>query len=118
MATKKANAKQLKNKNMDTKMNIGGREYELTFNFGVLGELEDLYGSVDKALNELQKGKVKAITSWIYANMILEDGNEDLNINKVGKMLDMDFINELIKKMGIAMENSFGKTEGNEEVGE
>lgn len=118
MATKKTTAKQLRNKNVETKVNIDGKEYELTFNFGVLGELEDIYGSIDKALNEIQQGKVKAITNFIYANMIQEDENENLTVKQVGKMLDMNFIVELTSKMGKAIENSFGKTEGNENVGE
>ena len=41
--------------------------------------------------------------------MVQEDGNEDLTPKKVGKMLDMDFINELTGKMGKAMVDGFGE---------
>ena len=117
---KRVTAKQLKgNTKSDTKVTIDGREYELSFNFGVLGELEEKYGDVNTALTKLQSGNIKAITAWIYANMILEDGNEDLTERKVSKMLDVNFINEIQGKMGKAMLNDFGENEEvNEEVGE
>ena len=115
--TKKVTAKQLKNKNADTILTIDGKDVELTFNFGVLGELEDIYGSIDKALMEIQSGKVKAITNFIWANMVQDD--DTITVKQVGKMLDMNFIQEMMAKMGKAMNNSFGTIEGNsEDLGE
>lgn len=115
---KKVTAKQLKS-SKEQAIRIGGREYKISFNFGVLGELEEIYGDINKALTELQKGKVKALTNLMYAVMKQEEGNEDLTVRQVGKMLDMDFINELTGKMGKALIDGFGETEEtSEEMGE
>lgn len=115
----KIKAKQLKSNKKEQVIKIGGRDYTISFNFGVLGELEEIYGDINTALTELQKGKVKALTNFMYAVMVQEEGNEDLTVRQVGKMLDMDFINELTGKMGIAMLDGIGaKEENNEEVGE
>lgn len=119
MATKKVTAKQLKNNKKEQAVKIDGREYTVSFNFAVLGELEEIYGDINTALEKLQSGNIKAITNLMYAIMVQEDGNENLTIKKVGKMLDMNFINELISKMGKAMSNDFGGAdETSEEVGE
>ena len=120
MATKKITGKQLRNKNVDTKVTIGGREYEITFNMGVLAELEDIYGSVEKAMDALNKQSVKSIINLMYAVMKQEDGNEDLTVRQVGKMLDLNFMEEIIRKSGIAINKDFGESESqeNSEVGE
>lgn len=116
---RKVTAKQLKTTNKEQIIKVDGREYKVSFNFGVMGELEEIYGDINKALTELQAGKIKALTNLMYAIMVQEDGNENLTPKKVGKMLDMDFINELTGKMGKAMIDGFGEAEEtNEEVGE
>lgn len=119
MATKKVTAKQLKTNKKEQIIKIDGREYTISFNFGVMGELEEIYGDINTALEELQKGKVKALTNLMYAIMKQEDGNEDLTIRQVGKILDIDFINEIQGKMGKAIQSDFGEVEEtNEELGE
>ena len=118
MTAKKITAKQLKTNKKEQIIKVDGREYTISFNLGVLGELEDIYGDMDIALGELQKGKIKAITNLMYAIMVQEEGNENLTIRKVGKMLDQNFINEITGKMGKAMKNDFGGEEENEDVGE
>jgi len=118
MEVQKTTAKQLKSKKAEQTVKVDGREYTISFNFGVMGELEEIYGDIKRALEELQKGKVKAITSLMYAIMIQEEGNENLTIKKVGKMLDVNFINEITSKMGKAMKSDFGEVNEKEEVGE
>lgn len=118
MAVKKITAKQLQNKNLDTGVIVGGREYQLSFNFGVMGELEDIYGDIMTAIEKLQKGNIRATTNWIYAVMKQEDGNESLTIREVGKMLDLSFMDQIRGKVGKAMANSFGEGEEKEETGE
>lgn len=119
MATKKVTAKQLQTNKKEQTIKVDGREYTVSFNFAVLGELEEIYGDINKALAELQNGKIKAITNFVYAIMKPEDGNENLTPLQVGKMLDMNFINEIQGKMGKAMIDGFGEAEEtNEEMGE
>lgn len=112
--TKRTTAKQIRNKGNGI-VTINGREYKIALNMGVLGELEDIYGSIDLAMKELQSQKIKAMINLMYAVMIQEEGNEDLTPKKVGKMLDMQFINDIIDKTGAAMLNSFGEVEKEEE---
>lgn len=118
MVNKKVKGKQLKNKKNDNKVIIKGREYEITLSLGVLAELEDIYGDVDAAMKALQSKKVRPYIDFMYAIMVLEDGNENLTRREVGRMLDMDFINDLIGKTEVAMKNSFGEAEENESMGE
>lgn len=115
MANKKIKAKQLKNKNIDNKVIVQGREYEINMNLGVLAELEDIYGDVDKAMKSLQSKKIRPYIDFMYAIMIQEDGNEKLTRKEVGKMLDTDFISNLIGKTEVAMKNSFGEAEEKED---
>lgn len=112
---KRVTAKQLKSKKIDNKVTVKGREYEITMNMGVLAELEDIYGDVNTAMKALQSKKVRAYIDFMYAIMVLEDGNENLTRKEVGKMLDANFINDLIEKTGAAMKNSFGEAEEKED---
>ena len=118
MIPKRVTAKQLKGKKAEQIIKVGGRDYIISFNFGVMGELEEIYGDINIALAELQKGKIKSIINLMYAIMSQEDGNEDLTVKKVGKMLDQNFMSEITSKMGKAMRNDFGEAEEKEEVGE
>lgn len=115
---RKVTAKQLKTNKKEQSIKVAGREYTISFNFGVMGELEEIYGDINIALSELQKGKVKALTNLMYAVMKQEEGNENLTVREVGKMLDMDFINELTGKMGKALLDGFGEAEVKEDLGE
>lgn len=111
MPAKKTTAKQLKTNKKEQIIKVDGRDYVISFNLGVLGELEDIYGDVNIALKEVQKGKVKAIIALIYSIMIQEEGNENLTIRKVGKMLDLKFIDEISSKAGKAIKNDLGESE-------
>jgi len=117
MVAKKITAKQLKTNRKEQIIKIGGREYVISFNFGVMGELEDIYGDIKIALEEIQKTKIKAIINLMYAIMVQEEGNENLTIKQVGKMLDQNFMSEITSKMGKAIANDFGE-ENVDEVGE
>ncbi len=120
MPAKRITAKQLKTNKKEQVVKVGGRDYTVSFNFGVMGELEEIYGDVNTALAELQKAKIKAITNLMYAIMKQEDGNENLTIRQVGKMLDQNFMSEITCKMGKAMKNDFGESEetNEEDLGE
>lgn len=119
MQSKKITAKQLKSKNAFPTIKVDGREYEINFNFLVLGELEEIYGNIETALTILQKGKINDITNFVYAVMKSAEGNEGITVREVGRKLDLNFINEIQGKMGTAMANSFGEPEtGKDNLGE
>jgi len=118
MVNKKITAKQLKSNKKEQVVKVAGRDYTVSFNFGVMGELEEIYGDVNTALAELQKAKIKAITNLMYAIMKQEDGNENLTIRQVGKLLDQNFMSEITSKMGKAMQNDFGEETKEKDLGE
>lgn len=113
--------KQLKTdfKNFEQTMSIGGKDYKLTLNFNVLAELEDIYGDIPKALDDMMNMKVKAIRALIYAIMKDADDDDNLTLKQVGKMLDLNFIQDFVKKMGVVLNNDMPeKSEDAEDLGE
>ena len=112
-------AKQLKtNKVNTTTFTLGDKEYEMKFDFNVMCELEEVYGDISLAMEDLQKTKVKAIRALIYSIIKIED--DSVTLKGIGAMLDMNFITEFSTKFGnkmsVVLEDSMpAKTEGDEE---
>ncbi|WP_243154686.1 hypothetical protein [Clostridium thermarum] len=64
-------ASELKNKGI--KINIGNKEYKLKFDMNTFCELEDVYGDINQAFEDLQNKKIKAIRVLIYSAIKAED---------------------------------------------
>lgn len=97
----KITAKQLKTikSKVDIKtFTIGNKEYEMKLDFNVLAELEEVYGDVEKALDDLQETKIKAIRAFVYSIVKVED--ETATLKSVGAMLDMNFMTQFVTNMG------------------
>lgn len=90
------------------------KERHLRYDLNAYAELEDVYGSVDAAVNKLQKGSVKAIRTVLWAGLIHED--ESLTEKQVGAMLSMGDLEKLSKAVGEAMESSLPQPEDTEKV--
>ncbi len=88
-------ASELKNKGI--KFTLGDKEYELKFNMNTFCELEEVYGDLNKAFDDLQNMKVKAIRALIFAAVKVED--ETATLKDVGEKLG---INDL-ERLGIAI---------------
>lgn len=108
--TVKGNDLKTKKTNIQT-IEVGGKTYPIVFDFNVLSELEDVYGDVSNAFEDLEKIKVKAIRALVYSLVKVED--EDVTLKEVGKMLNMDFINQFVEKAGIALNNDMPAKEEN-----
>lgn len=54
-------------------MDLGGRERRLQFDMNAYAELENLYGSIDKAMEQLQKGSIKDIRTILWVGLIHEE---------------------------------------------
>ena len=52
---------------------IGGKVRSIKFDLNAYGELEDLYGSVEKAMAKLQTGSIKAVRAVLWAGLIHEE---------------------------------------------
>lgn len=84
-------ASELKNKGI--KITIGDRNYELKFDMNTFCELEEIYGDIDKAFDDLQNRKVKAIRALIYSAIKAED--ESVTLKEVGRMLTINDMERL-----------------------
>lgn len=84
-------ASELKNKGI--KFKLGEKEYELKLNMNTFCELEEVYGDIGIAFEDLQKMKMKAIRALIYAAIKIED--EDITLKEVGEKLGMKDLERL-----------------------
>jgi hypothetical protein len=104
--------KQLKTKKNDIQtIKVGEKNYPMVFDFNVLSELEDVYGDAAKALDDLEKMKIKAIRALVYSLVKVED--ESVTLKGIGKMLNMDFISQFVEKASIALNNDMPEQEEN-----
>ena len=84
-------ASELKNKGI--KFKLGDKEYELKFDMNTFCELEEIYGDINKAFEDLQNRKIKAIRALIYSAIKAED--ESVTLKEVGQMLTLNDMERL-----------------------
>ena len=77
-----------------------GVERTLKFDLNAMAELEDKYGSVDAAFEMLDKNSIKALRFILWAGLVHED--PDLTEQKVGSLIDMQYMSELMSTLGTA----------------
>lgn len=63
------------------------KERTLLFDLNALAYLEEEYGDIDKAFDDITKGKVKALRAVLWAGLVHED--ESLSVKDVGKLLTL-----------------------------
>lgn len=84
-------ATELKNKGI--KIQLNNKDYELKFDMNTFCELEEIYGDINKAFEDLQNRKIKAIRALIYSSIKAED--ENLTLKEVGRMLTLNDLERL-----------------------
>lgn len=84
-------ASELKNKGI--KFKFDDKEYELKFDMNTFCELEDVYGDINQAFEDLQNSKIKAIRALIYSAIKAED--ENVTLKEVGRMLTLSDMERL-----------------------
>lgn len=95
-------SKALRNKGSVIKLD---KERRINIDMNALVELEDKYGSIDKAFGALSGSpKMKDIRYILYLSLLHED--ESLTENKVGKLIDIGNIGYVIETIGSAIELS------------
>jgi len=80
-------------KDKGIKFRLGVQEYELKFNLNTFCELEEIYGDLNKAFDDLQRMKIKAVRALVYAAVKVED--ESVTLKNVGSMLGLDDLERL-----------------------
>jgi len=68
-------------KNKGIKFILGNKEYELRLEMNTFCELEEIYGDLNAAIDDLQKMKLKSVRALIYATVKIED--ETITLKKV-----------------------------------
>lgn len=102
-------AAELRNKGI--KFTLGNKEYELKFNMNTFCELEEVYGDINKAFEDLQLMKIKAIRALLYAAIKVEDNSATLK--SVGDLLQLSDLERLGTVINEALSESMPEIEEN-----
>ena len=105
-------ATELKNKGI--KFTLGHKEYELKFNMNTFCELEEVYGDINKAFEDLQNMKIRSIRALIYSAIKVQD--ETVTLKDVGDMLELNDLERFGTVINEALGDSMPEIEEN--VGE
>ena len=92
-----------------TPITLGEKTFHLHYDLNAFAELEEIYGSVEKAMSTLREGSVKAIINVLWAGIIHED--EAISQKDVGKALDLSEIEEVLKLINKAISEALPKHE-------
>ena len=74
----------------------------LRYTLNAFAEMEERYGSVQEALNMVEKNNMKAIIFMLWCGLMHED--ELLTERQVGNMIDITELQDISDKMGLAMQ--------------
>ncbi|WP_066675411.1 hypothetical protein [Clostridium septicum] len=102
-------AAELRNKGI--KFTLGNKEYELKFNMNTFCELEEVYGDINKAFEDLQLMKIKAIRALLYAAIKVED--DTVTLKSVGDLLQLADLERLGTVINEALSESMPEIEEN-----
>lgn len=89
-----------------------GVERTVKFDLNALAELEDRYGTVDAAFEALDSNSIKAVRFVLWAGLVHED--PELTEQKVGSLIDIKYLQELMGTLGEAMSNDLPSDEQSE----
>lgn len=102
-------ASELRNKGI--KFTLGNKEHELKFNMNTFCELEEVYGDINKAFEDLQLMKIKAIRALLYAAIKVED--DTVTLKSVGDLLQLSDLERLGGVINEALSESMPEMEEN-----
>lgn len=77
------------------------RERKLKYTLNSFAEMEERYGSVDKALQLVQDNNMRAIIFMLWAGLMWED--DELTEKKVGNLIEISELQDIAEKMGKAV---------------
>lgn len=97
-----SNVNNVRIKPVDIELN--GEKHTLCYDLNAFAELEVKYGTVEKALNAMEKGSFGAIRCFIWAGMLRD--NENITERQVGALITPGQLQDLAKKIGEALEQA------------
>ncbi|MCT4543486.1 MAG: hypothetical protein N4A63_08090 [Vallitalea sp.] len=108
--------KNIRNKNIDGVKIVLDKERYLKFDLNAFVELEDKFGDIDKAFEQLQKGSIKSIRSLLWAGLIHEE--EELTEKEAGRIVGFNDIEKVSEAIMTAVTDAMPEVTGNEEIEE
>lgn len=78
-----------------------GVEREIRFTLNAMAELEDKYGSVEKAFEALDAGSIKAARFILWAG--LQDAHPELTERQVGSLIDVNYLSQIMDTVANAV---------------
>ena len=89
-----------------------GKERTLKYNLNAFAEMEEKYGSVDEALQAMEKGSIKAVRFMLWIGLVHED--KALTEEHVGDLIDILDMEEIAEKMNKVIVSDLPDKEGND----
>ena len=78
-----------------------GVERDLSFTLNAMAEIEERYGSIEKAFAALESNSIKAIRCVLWAGLLINE-DEPLTEQQVGNLVDMQHIDKIFEQLGAA----------------
>jgi len=92
-----------------TPVKFGDKTYHLHYDLNAFAELEEIYGSVETAMNTLADGSVRAIINVLWAGLLHE--NETLTQKDIGKMFDLSQVKQIGEMINSAINEAIPQNE-------
>lgn len=77
---------------------------KLVYDMNAFISLEEIYGTIEDALKALDGKSIKAFRNFLWAGLVHED--DELTVQMVGKLLSLDNLEEVSKKLTEAIQTS------------
>ncbi len=82
-------------------LDLGGKKRNLRFDLNAFAELEEYYGTIDGAMEALEKGSIKALRAIIWAGLLHEE--PELKPSDVGSWIDIQDLPAFSETLGQAL---------------
>ena len=99
---------ELKKQNQGVEVELGGQTRTMRFDLNAFAEIEEMFGSIEDAMNALEKGSIKSVRALLWASLIHEETDENgdpkITPKQVGSWINLSQLNELAQKLGEAIQ--------------
>lgn len=89
---------------------LGGKQRTLLYDLNAFIELEEHYGSIDGAMEALEKGSIKALRAILWAGLLHEE--EDLKPRDVGSWITINELPTFSEVLGKALSGALPQDDG------
>lgn len=98
-------------KNQTEKITLkDGEEYTLEFTLNALVEIEELFGSISEVYKIFEDFNLKKLRGLLYAGLV--EHHPEMTERKVGSLLDMSDLTNVVETLSKAFSKAFPDAEG------